>query len=164
MITEFNHEFIFLSNFYWCEIQESTTYFDIHKTKLNLCWPSAEHFYQSLKTNNLEEKLKILRCNTSSKAKKLGSKLTLIPNWDKIKIEKMKLVVTEKFKQNLELKELLIETYPEKLMEGNYWHDNFWGKCFCDVCKQNIAKNMLGIILMQVRQNLIEENKNGSNN
>jgi predicted NAD-dependent protein-ADP-ribosyltransferase YbiA (DUF1768 family) len=36
-------------------------------------------------------------------------------------------LVLEKFKQNLELKQKLLETGNQELIEGNTWNDTFWG-------------------------------------
>jgi hypothetical protein len=42
-------------------------------------------------------------------------------------------------------------------LEGNNWHDNTWGNCLCDKCKGIEGKNLLGNILMQVREELCSE-------
>jgi predicted NAD-dependent protein-ADP-ribosyltransferase YbiA (DUF1768 family) len=39
-------------------------------------------------------------------------------------------------------------TGDRKLVEGNYWHDTFWGVC------NGVGENYLGEILMHVRQEL----------
>lgn len=163
MISSFTDKYAFLSNFYPCIINEERKYFEKKEIpELNITdvgydiihhfnWPSAEHYYQSLKTINLEEKIKVFLCKTPGQAKRMGNKLTLISNWEKIKVPNMEFVVTEKFRQNKDLLELLLNTYPERLLEGNYWHDNFWGKCLCKKCSDIITKNHLGIILMSIR-------------
>ena len=40
------------------------------------------------------------------------------------------------------------------LIEGNYWHDNYWGNCLCPKCKEIEGQNQLGKILMKVRSTL----------
>lgn len=54
--------------------------------------------------------------------------------------------VREKFKDE-QLKEMLLSTGNADIIEGNYWHDNFWGQCSCEKCVGK-GKNNLGKILM----------------
>jgi predicted NAD-dependent protein-ADP-ribosyltransferase YbiA (DUF1768 family) len=51
--------------------------------------------------------------------------------------------------------ELLISTGIEDLVEGNKWHDNFWGACSCQTCTKREKFNMLGRLLMQVRKEIL---------
>ena len=62
----------------------------------------------------------------------------------------MKDIVTRKFTQNFDLKQKLLHTGNEKLIEGNSWHDYIWGMNFS--C--TIGENNLGKILMEVRDEL----------
>ena len=87
-------------------------------------------------------------------AKKLGKKLPLVGNWDEIKFDVMRELVFLKFSQNLLLKQRLLQTQDAILIETNYWHDNLWGDCMCDRCKNYKGKNMLGEILMETREKL----------
>jgi predicted NAD-dependent protein-ADP-ribosyltransferase YbiA (DUF1768 family) len=50
-----------------------------------------------------------------------------------------------------ELKQKLVNTGEILLVEGNCWHDNFWGDCYCPKCFNRMGKNMLGRLLMKVR-------------
>ena len=61
-----------------------------------------------------------------------------------------------KFKAGSRLAKLLVETDPFYLIEGNYWHDNYWGKCSCTRCSAQGGRNMLGKALMLRRSILIE--------
>ena len=56
----------------------------------------------------------------------------------------MKFALRCKF-QVPELREKLLATGDEELIEGNWWNDKFWGVCKGEGC------NMLGLILMEVR-------------
>ena len=83
-------------------------------------------------------------------------RLTLVRyDWDEIKGEVMLPIVREKFKQNPDLAEKLLATGNAYLIEGNYWHDNYFGICTCKECHhKGEGKNVLGRILMQVRDEL----------
>jgi predicted NAD-dependent protein-ADP-ribosyltransferase YbiA (DUF1768 family) len=48
---------------------------------------------------------------------------------------------------------LLLNTSNREIIEGNYWHDNYWGSCTCDKCG-NKGLNKLGILLMKIRKEL----------
>lgn len=87
-------------------------------------------------------------------AKKLGRKLPIRPDWEDIKFDIMREIVYNKFTQNPYLKRRLLATGDEQLVERNWWHDNIWGNCACDRCKNVVGKNMLGIILMETRERL----------
>jgi hypothetical protein len=159
MITSFKEDkYAFLSNFYPCVISDTISYKSKDKIYF-FNWPSAEHYYQSLKTNIVEEKEKILKCETSGIAKRVGKKLTIREDWEIIKLDMMLLVIFEKFKQNPELKNMLIKTSPHKLVEGNYWHDNYWGSCSCNMCIFEDKYNHLGKILETVRDSFIPKEK-----
>ena len=62
----------------------------------------------------------------------------------------MRDIIRAKFNQNSMLKLKLLETIDCELIEGNTWRDYFWG-----VCKGK-GKNMLGNILMEVRNEISE--------
>jgi ribA/ribD-fused uncharacterized protein len=140
IIGEFQGEYRFLSNFWLCEIEFE-----------GLPFPSAEHAFVWSKTLDLEEQAAILRCSTPGKVKQLGKTVTLRPDWELIKGVIMIRVLMAKFGQNQDLKELLIATEDAELIEGNHWHDNYWGDCRCEECKDILGRNVLGTMLMMVR-------------
>ena len=67
-------------------------------------------------------------------------------------------VLIAKFTQNPSLKEQLLDTGDVELIEGNTWHDNYWGNCTCSKCSGIIGRNQLGKTLMNIRE---EIRKNG---
>lgn len=143
MITRFSDNFRFLSNFWPCEIQ-----FD------GYTYPSVEHAYQAAKTLDPGERKIIRACSTPGRAKRAGRKAHLRPDWDNVKLQIMSDLVTQKFTDpNLARK--LRATSPKALIEGNNWHDNFWGICLCPKCKNIIGQNHLGTILMKTRAHSI---------
>jgi predicted NAD-dependent protein-ADP-ribosyltransferase YbiA (DUF1768 family) len=46
---------------------------------------------------------------------------------------------------------MLLATGDEELIEGNTWHDNTWGNCVCQKCQDIPGRNMLGMLLMELR-------------
>lgn len=129
MISNFHGDYAFLSNF----------------------WPGGkdtlEHKFQAAKTLDQEERLTILSAATPGRAKKLGQKCKLRPNWEKIKISVMRDLLKEKF-QDPDLRQWLLETGDEELVEGNTWGDTFWGVC------DGVGENHLGKLLMELRSSL----------
>lgn len=146
MITEFDGKNAFLSNFFHSPFE-----FD------GIVYPTNEHFFQAMKTLDQEERKKIAAAATPGKAKRMGRQVQLRDNWEDIKETVMRIGVDLKFRTHPELAEKLIATRWRMLIEGNSWHDNTWGSCFCPKCAPIAGKNLLGKILMEERQTLIEE-------
>lgn len=140
MIDSFKGEYRFLSNFWECEI----IYEDIS-------YPSVEHAYQAAKAVDSQVKKKIATASTPGKAKREGQKAIKVLDWDNKKFSIMKTLVTYKFTTHEDLKQKLLETGEQQLIEGNTWKDVYWGVC------DGIGDNNLGKILMEIRDNL----KNG---
>jgi len=111
-------------------------------------WNNVEAPYQSQKTLDIGEQLQIWEADTPRKARDLGQKVTLRSNWDKVKDQVMYECVLAKFLQNADLRRELMKTDPEVLVEDSPI-DSYWG---CG--KDGTGKNMLGLTLMKVRQEL----------
>lgn len=86
-----------------------------------------EHLYQAAKTKDRDRQEGIRHAPNAGIAKKAGNLVSLREDWEEIKYDIMQSAVLMKFVQNSELGQKLIKTYPAKLIEGNYWHDNIWG-------------------------------------
>lgn len=143
-IIEFNKEFHFLSNFYPATFECD-----------GIIWKDSETAYQAAKSDDWNIRKEFSSQLTPGAAKRNGKLLTLRADWDEVKVKIMLEIVYEKFQQNLDLKQKLIATWPRKLEEGNYWRDTFWGVC---PAGSGIGKNMLGIILMDLRDSFRYEN------
>jgi ribA/ribD-fused uncharacterized protein len=141
----FNRQYRFLSNFYPSIV-----------TLDKLDYPSVEHAYQAAKTKNLKLREVMRNCETASIAKRLGQVIELRPDWELIKIFQMRNLLQQKF-NIIELKEKLLQTKNYNLIEGNYWHDNFWGNCTCPKCTEIPGQNNLGKLLMQIRTELVNK-------
>lgn len=146
VIDDFSGEYEFLSNFYTSE----------------LIPPTVEHWYQAFKVDNKHPDCtkwveKILLAKTPGRAKKFGQECPLRQNWEEKKDQIMLELVRRKFLQN-DLKEQLLSTGDALLIEGNTWHDQYWGDCICPKHKNKPGKNMLGVILMNVRKEIQDGN------
>ena len=142
MIKEFKNQYFFLSNFYE---------YPIYYNKLVFC--NAEAAFQAQKVINEKDQYKFINLN-ASQARKLGKTVQLRKYWEEIKDNVMYEIVKRKFLTNKELQQKLLETKEEELVEGNWWHDTYWGVD----SKTGIGQNKLGKILMKVR----EEAKNNN--
>lgn len=138
-ITSFKGKHQFLSNFYPARLYWDRFY------------PTAEHAYQASKTPIRADKIMIAELPTPGKAKRAGRNVALYPEWEEVKIQVMQGIVQTKFGHNIHLMNMLAATEDAYLLEGNYWHDNFWGSCSCEKCKHIQWHNHLGKILMNVR-------------
>jgi ribA/ribD-fused uncharacterized protein len=142
MIVEFDGEYEFLSNFYHSPF-----------THDGITYPTNEHFFQAMKTLDIETRKAIAAAPTPGAAKRMGRHVSLRPDWEKIKADVMRLGLTLKF-TDAELAEKLIATGDEELVEGNWWHDNTWGNCHCTECSRKGGRNLLGMLLMELRKEL----------
>ena len=142
MIDFFSGEHAYLSNFY----ERAVTYNGV-------TYQNSEAAFHAQKTLNPAMRLQFADLNPSD-AKKLGRKVKLREDWESVKDTIMYEVCLCKFLQNPDLKEKLLATGNEKLEEGTYWHDNYWGNCHCEKCKDVVGKNHLGEILMKVREKI----------
>ena len=76
-------------------------------------------------------------------------------DWDDVRDEAMHKVVYAKFSKNENLRQILLSTEDEELVEDTTgWHDNIWGDCSCPKCQYIKGRNKLGKILMQVRDEI----------
>jgi len=145
-IKQFTGENRFLSNFYHSKI---TVWHKILVQTVQVT--TAEHLYQSYKTQNPEMVQRILISETPGKAKRLGRKCGLISGWDQVKLGVMHHVVEVKFTEGTELSKKLMLTEGKILEEGNTWKDTFWG---VDTLTGQ-RENWLGKILMLRRSVLL---------
>ena len=76
-------------------------------------------------------------------------------SWEQIKDKVMYDILRDKFSSDPN-KANLLATGNRPLIEGNNWHDNYWGVCSCERCKRkyNHGRNQLGKTLMQIRDEL----------
>ena len=139
MIAMFDGKYAFLSNFF-------PSPFEVD----GITFPSVEHWFQAYKTTDPAEFKAIATAKTPGKSKKMSRSCQLRPDWEKVKTDVMLNGLRHKFKDP-ELRAKLLATGDEELMEGNTWHDNTWGNCVCQKCQDIPGRNMLGMLLMELR-------------
>ena len=142
-IDRFQGPMRWLSNFEPCEVHfEGGVY------------PSSEHAYQAAKFLDPEKRKQIAALPTPAAAKKAGAirnNPEIRPDWFMVALRVMEAVVLDKFSRNPGLRQKLLDTGDEELIEGNTWGDTFWGVC------KGVGSNHLGRILMNVRASLRKE-------
>lgn len=140
MISDFRGEYKWLSNFHECEINY-----------LGLNWPTTEHAYQAAKRmDDVDFHLEMQRLPKARQAMNYGRSLPITtPHWhEATKFKVMWDVNLQKFTRHDDLREKLIATSDEFLVEGNTWGDTCWGVC------NGVGSNWLGKTLMAVRNHI----------
>jgi N-glycosidase YbiA len=113
-------------------------------------WPTSEHYFQAQKFEDESYKEVIRKSNSPMIAARLGRsrKQKLRRDWESVKVSVMRTAVLAKFTQHDELRNLLLSTSDAKLVEQTE-NDDYWGDG-----GDGSGKNMLGKILMEVREQL----------
>jgi ribA/ribD-fused uncharacterized protein len=113
-------------------------------------WPTSEHYFQAQKFAGAEHAEAIRQTRSPMIAARMGRdrKKPLRPDWEAVKDNIMREAVRAKFTQHPELTELLLATGDAVLVEHTT-NDSYWGDG-----GDGGGKNMLGRILMQVRDEL----------
>jgi ribA/ribD-fused uncharacterized protein len=115
-------------------------------------WKTSEHYFQARKFKNPDLMLAVMDANSPMKAADIGRDQNnqLRDDWEDIKVEVMREAVFAKFTQHNKLKNLLISTGCEIIIEESPY-DYFWGEG-----ADGTGMNYLGKILMDIRS-LINE-------
>lgn len=156
LIDKFDGQYAYMSNF------------DTHVVKYDsIEYPHNEVAFQAQKSLDIHVREEFARAMlTPGQAKRAGKgrpfkslsgeelRIELRPDWEKVKNSIMYEIVRAKFEQNPDIREKLLATGDAQLVEGNYWHDNYWGQCTCQRCINSIGFNQLGKTLMRVRAEL----------
>src|SRR5579859_8026383 len=117
-------------------------------------WPTSEHYFQAQKFAGTPYVENVRIASSPKAAAELGRdrKLPLRPDWEQVKDDIMRKAVLRKFETHADLRATLLGTGHEDLVEKTTY-DYYWG------CGTNgTGKNMLGHILMQVREILRNRN------
>jgi predicted NAD-dependent protein-ADP-ribosyltransferase YbiA (DUF1768 family) len=131
LITDFRQKYRIFSNFYMKSVSLK-----------GLVFPTNENAYQAAKLMYPEDgddllanwtravKLHGFLEITPGKARDLGQIIRLRSDWTaQVRYDTMKELCRRKFREGYE-REFILATGDQLLMEGTYWHDNFFGVCF----------------------------------
>jgi N-glycosidase YbiA len=125
--------------------------FSAHGFELDgLYWLTSEHYFQAQKFVGTSHVEKIRLVKNPKDAAKMGRERSrpLRQDWEQVKDDVMRKAVLRKFATHADIREILLSTGNEEIVE-NSPIDFYWG-CGAD----GSGKNMLGIILMEVRETL----------
>ena len=120
-------------------------------------WPTSEHYFQAQKFQEREHQETIRKTTSPMIAARLGRdrKKPLRKDWESVKVSVMRKAVLAKFTQHAELRDELLATGDAKIVEHTE-RDDYWGDG-----GDGSGKNMLGRILMEVREALRNEDATG---
>jgi ribA/ribD-fused uncharacterized protein len=110
-------------------------------------WKTSEHYFQAMKFAGTDYETKVREAKGPKEAAEMGRRRDwpLRKDWESVKDDIMRRAVLKKFETHAELKELLLSTGDEEIVE-NAPSDYYWG---CG--KDGTGQNKLGKILMEVR-------------
>ena len=117
----------------------------------NNWWATTEHYYQAIKTFDVNEQEQVRNAAKANDARLLGQKVTLRPDFNEVKDQLMKTCLIAKFNQHPDLKKQLLDTGDAELIEDSPT-DFYWG---CG--KDGTGKNMLGKLLMELRKEFLND-------
>lgn len=115
-------------------------------------WKTSEHFFQAQKFAGTPYEDQVREARSPKDAAGLGRRrdFPLRDDWEQVKDDVMRRAVLKKFQTHADIREILLGTGDEEIVE-NAPGDTYWG---CG--KFGTGKNMLGKILMEVRDQLID--------
>ena len=113
-------------------------------------WPTTEHYFQAQKFAGTGHEEIVHQAKTPGDAARLGRDRArpLRADWEAVKDDAMRRAVRANFEQHEEIRQILLGTGDAELVE-NTTDDHYWG-----IGTRGDGKNMLGIILMEVRAEL----------
>ncbi len=136
-IISFRGEYRWLSNFAPVEIHYNGKKYQ-----------SVEAAYQSAKCDDQVWK-NFCQRGTPSDIKRQGKLIALRPDWDEVKYNIMKELITQKFVLK-PYKQLLVDTGDVQIIERNTWNDTYWGVN----SRTGEGLNNLGKLIMNMRETL----------
>jgi ribA/ribD-fused uncharacterized protein len=113
-------------------------------------WRTSEHYFQAMKFEGTRHETDVRNAPSPKEAANMGRdrKRPLRVDWEQVKDDIMREVVRAKFTQHKALKETLLSTGDAILVEHTE-NDRYWGDG-----GDGTGKNMLGKILMEIREEL----------
>lgn len=116
-------------------------------------WKTSEHYFQAQKFAGTEHYGAVWRANTPREAANIGRdrKRPLRADWEQVKEDAMRRALYAKFTTHQQLKEILLSTGDEQLVEDTT-NDYYWGQG-----TNGTGQNRLGVLLMELRDKLRTE-------
>lgn len=120
---------------------------------------TAEHAYQAGKARKKQVREWILSAPTPGLVAMAAHGLytwDIVPEWSRIKYDRMRAVLRAKFSQHADLREILLSTGDARLVETGTVPNvvnHTWGEV------NGKGKNMLGVMLMELREELRSEHE-----
>ena len=113
-------------------------------------WPTSEHYFQGQKFAGTKHEELVRKAKLPRIAARMGRdrKRPLRRDWESVKISIMREAVLAKFTQHDDLRLILINTGDAKIVE-HAENDSYWGDG-----GDGSGTNMLGMILMEIRESL----------
>jgi hypothetical protein len=136
MITTFKGRNFYLSNYFTAPVRYD-----------GITYQNNEAAFQAQKCINPRDRMAFVGL-PPNRAKAMGRRVKLRKDWEDVKNRIMYEICLAKFVQHKGLREALLSTKDEELIEGNTWNDTYWGVC------NGKGFNMLGKTLMRVRSEL----------
>lgn len=119
-------------------------------------WPTSEHYFQAMKFPHDPERQSWIRAAKTpgqSKRRAWAKGAVIRDDWDTHRIQAMLNALRAKFTQHPSLRELLLSTGTEELVEHSH-RDRYWGDG-----GDGTGQNMLGKLLMQVRDEWVSHSR-----
>lgn len=132
------------------------SYFALHNFSAHailykgIVYPTVEHAFHASKFDDEKIREEIRIAGSPFLAYELGQKYKSIRknNWDEIKVDILYEIMVEKVRQYEEVKNTLLATGDEEIVEDNP-NDDFWGNG-----QDGKGQNQAGKILMKIREEL----------
>ena len=116
-------------------------------------WPTSEHYFQAQKFAGTRHEEEIRMAKTPMMAAQYGREKhrPLRRDWEDVKVQVMREALLAKFTQHEVLRLQLLATGNARLVEHTQ-NDRFWGDG-----GDGSGRNLLGLLLMEVREQLAAE-------
>ena len=140
----FTGEFALIDNFALTPVRVNVGFGPQH-------YRTSEHAFAAAKAMHKAQHDGVQRQVDPGRAKALGRKVVLRPDWEEVKFDMMAMILSAKFEQNPDALAVLKSTGDRLIYEGNNWADRIWG-----VTQEGplwVGRNALGVQLMELRAN-----------
>ena len=149
VVSSFRGDYFFLSNY---DQHAPFVWRNVEFTSGEQAFSYAKTFYATNEAKAGELMQKILAAPTPGEAKKLGRSVPLnVETWDGVKVQIMREITAQKYRQVPGYAGKLLNTGAMMLVEGNDHGDTFWGRSLDKDTGKMVGFNTLGSILMEER-------------